>query len=71
MKGLAFSLFPAALALPGNPSYHGGVEHHLEGYPGWNGDGSRPSTAYFLDNDPSGSSLVALKIGGDGKLSGE
>lgn len=71
IKGLALSLLPAALALPGNPLYHGGGGHHPENYSGWNGDGRIHSTAYFLDNDPSGSSLVALKIGADGKLSGE
>lgn len=52
---LLSSLVSAVLAAPWN---------HAQGR-----DGSSGKTAYFLDNDPSGSSIVSLKIGADGKLS--
>lgn len=70
MKLFALAFLPAALALPhfpqhglesGNPSNHGSSS-----YPGRHGS---VQAAYFLDNDPAGSSLVSLKVGADGKLS--
>lgn len=73
MKLLALSLLPAVIALPQSP-WH--AREHAPPDGSW---GKWPhhhpakddsvKAAYFLDNDPAGSSIVALKIDGEGKVS--
>lgn len=72
MKLLALSLLPTALALPQASWPDHGGDH---GWPGHHEGHNHPGkhdgvkAAYFLDNDPAGSSIVSLKVGEDGTLS--
>ena len=61
MKFLSFSiLLPVALAFPFNPSLH----HSLNGR-----NNAAAKAVYFLEDDPSGSSIVSLRVRSDAKIS--
>lgn len=65
IKFLSFSLLlPAALAAPSWPGYPSHAPHGS-----WPGSDAAAKAAYFLDDDPSGSSIVSLRIGENGHLS--